>query len=191
MRTGRGRCEILYLFADLRSERDSARNQSRQSRSRPHFSGDACMTTRILLVDNKTPALALLVKHFELDRPTWQLFAASNASEANEIVHRQLGTSDPITMALVDYSLTRGDASGTTGIDLIRQLRTLDPRLISILFSARNNVDRSAAFEAGAFDVVEKNIQGAAMQEILLKTERALSFKESEERLNSLSRFFD
>ena len=64
---------------------------------------------------------------------------------------------------------------------------------MAILFTAKEkSLDRYAAFDYGAFDVVEKNIRGAAaVREINIKARAALRYRGWSQRVNFLRRYFD
>ncbi len=64
---------------------------------------------------------------------------------------------------------------------------------MAILFTAKEkSLDRYAAFDHGAFDVVEKNIRGVtAVREINVKTRAALQYREWAQRISFLRRYFD
>jgi len=76
---------------------------------------------------------------------------------------------------------------------MLQEARRLDPSVMAILFTAKEkSLDRYAAFEFGAFDVVEKNIRGtAAVREINIKARAALQYREWSQRINFLRRYFD
>jgi class 3 adenylate cyclase len=76
---------------------------------------------------------------------------------------------------------------------MLQQTRRLDPLIMAILFTAKEkSLDRYAAFDLGAFDVVEKNIRGAsAARELSIKTRAALRYREWSQRINFLRRYFD
>jgi class 3 adenylate cyclase len=80
-----------------------------------------------------------------------------------------------------------------SGMNMLQEARKLDPLVMAILFTAKEkSLDRYAAFDYGAFDVVEKNIRGtAAVREINIKTRAALRFREWSQRMNFLRRYFD
>jgi class 3 adenylate cyclase len=64
---------------------------------------------------------------------------------------------------------------------------------MAILFTAKEkNLDRYAAFDYGAFDVVEKNTPGViASREINIKARAALRYQEWSQSINFLRRYFD
>ena len=64
---------------------------------------------------------------------------------------------------------------------------------MAILFTAKEkSLDRYAAFDIGAFDVVEKNIRGtSAVREINIKARAALRYREWSKKINFLRRYFD
>jgi class 3 adenylate cyclase len=79
------------------------------------------------------------------------------------------------------------------GMNVLREAKRVDPLVMAILFTAKEkSLDRYAAFDYGAFDVVEKNIRGAAaVREINVKTRAALRYREWSQRINFLRRYFD
>ena len=64
---------------------------------------------------------------------------------------------------------------------------------MAILFTAKEkSLDRYAAFDYGAFDVVEKNIRGAsASREINIKTRAAINYQTWSKKIAFMSRYFD
>jgi class 3 adenylate cyclase len=80
-----------------------------------------------------------------------------------------------------------------SGMNMLQEARELDPMIMAILFTAKEkSLDRYAAFDYGAFDVVEKNIRGtAAVREINIKTRAALRYRGWSQRVNFLRRYFD
>ena len=83
--------------------------------------------------------------------------------------------------------------SEQSGMVLLREARKIDPLIMAILFTAKEkNLDRYAAFDYGAFDVVEKNIRGtSAVREINIKSRAALRYREWSQRISFLRRYFD
>jgi adenylate cyclase len=83
--------------------------------------------------------------------------------------------------------------SENSGMRLLQDIRTLDPLIMAILFTAKEeSLDRYAALDLGAFDVVEKNIRGtAAVREINVKARAAIGYREWSRRISFLRRYFD
>ncbi|MEK7409612.1 MAG: adenylate/guanylate cyclase domain-containing response regulator [Acidobacteriota bacterium] len=123
------------------------------------------------------------------ENPDWVLFTASGEAEARIILEGQLAKREPIDVVLTDLVM----ASEQSGMNVLVQARKLDPLVMAILFTAKEkSLDRYAAFDYGAFDVVEKNIRGtAAVREINIKTRAALRYREWSQRINFLRRYFD
>jgi class 3 adenylate cyclase len=96
---------------------------------------------------------------------------------------------EPIDVILTDLVMD----TEQSGMDMIQDARKIDPLVMTILFTAKEkSLDRYAAFDYGAFDVVEKNIRGtAAVREINIKTRAALRYREWSQQINFLRRYFD
>src|SRR5690606_2058067 len=91
---------------------------------------------------------------------------------------------------LTDLVLESGEHGG---MNVLKEAKHADPLVMAILFTAKEkSLDRYAAFDYGAFDVVEKNIRGtAAVREINIKTRAALRYREWSRNINFLRRYFD
>ena len=76
---------------------------------------------------------------------------------------------------------------------MLQRAQEIDPMVMAILFTAKEkSLDRYAALEHGAFDVVEKNIRGTtAVREIDIKARAALRYREWSTRIGFLRRYFD
>ena len=144
---------------------------------------------RILIVDDEKENLEALELALGDENADWTFFSASTAVEGIEIVQEQLGRREPIDVVLTDLVME----SEQSGMNVLQEARRLDPFIMSILFTAKEkSLNRYAAFEYGAFDVVEKNIRGAsAVREINIKTRAALQYREWSQRINFLRRYFD
>ena len=104
--------------------------------------------------------------------------------------------STPIDVVLTDLVITKDHG----GIEVLKYAKNIDPLTMVIVFTAfERKLDRYAAFEAGAFDCIQKNNPNViAAEEILVKAKSALQFRElalhqiqARDRLNSLKRYFD
>ena len=144
---------------------------------------------RILIVDDEQENREALHRALGDDNPDWVFFTAGGEAEARIIVEEQLAKKEPIDVVLTDLVM----ASEQSGMNVLLQARKLDPLIMAILFTAKEkSLDRYAAFDYGAFDVVEKNIRGtAAVREINIKTRAALRYREWSQRINFLRRYFD
>ncbi len=121
--------------------------------------------------------------------PDWQILTAKSEAEGKEVMARQLEKKEPIDVVLTDLVMT----TEQSGMNMLQAVRRLDPLVMAILFTAKEkSLNRYAAFDYGAFDVVEKNIRGAtAVREISIKTRAALRYREWSQRIGFLRRYFD
>jgi len=144
---------------------------------------------RILIVDDEQENLDALRRALGDENPEWIILQASNEIEGKLVIEQQLLKKEPVDVLLTDLVMT----SDTSGMNLLQEARKLDPLIMAILFTAKEkSLDRYAAFDFGAFDVVEKNIRGAtAVREINIKTRAALRYREWSQRINFLRRYFD
>lgn len=144
---------------------------------------------RILIADDEKENRDALRRALSDENPTWEVLTAASEAEARVIVEQQLAQREPIDVVLTDLVM----ASEQSGMNVLQEVRKLDPLIMAILFTAKEkSLDRYAAFDYGAFDVVEKNIRGgAAGREINVKTRAALRYREWSQRINFLRRYFD
>ncbi len=145
--------------------------------------------SRILIADDEKENRENLKLALGDSNPDWIILTAENETTAKAILNDQLAKREPIDVVLTDLVM-RSEQSGMT---LLQEARALDPFIMSILFTAKEkNLDRYAAFDYGAFDVVEKNIRGTtAVKEIEIKTRAALRYREWSRRISFLRRYFD
>jgi class 3 adenylate cyclase len=144
---------------------------------------------RILIVDDEQENLNSLKRALGDENPDWSIFTAHNEAEGEKMLTEQLEKKEPIDVVLTDLVMD----TETSGMNILQKARRLDPLVMAILFTAKEkSLDRYAAFDYGAFDVVEKNIRGtAAAREINIKTRAALRYREWSQRINFLRRYFD
>ena len=144
---------------------------------------------RILIVDDEKENREALNRALKDENPDWDIFVAANETEGEAILHKQLATNSPIDIVLTDLVMK----SEISGMTMLQRARSVDPLVMAILFTAKEkSLDRYAAFDWGAFDVVEKNIRGVtAIREINIKTRAALRFREWSQRILFLRRYFD
>src|SRR5579863_4813157 len=144
---------------------------------------------RVLIVDDEIENRDALKLALGDANPTWDILTAACETEGRDLVKSQLDKREPIDVVLTDLVMT----NEKSGMKLLQEIRTLDPLIMAILFTAKEeSLDRYAAFDLGAFDVVEKNIRGtAAVREINVKTRAALGYREWSRRINFLRRYFD
>lgn len=145
---------------------------------------------RILIIDDEIENLESLKRALGDVNPAWEISTAKNDTEGIAIVKQAIEAKHPIDAVLTDLVL-ESEESG--GMNVLQECRKLDPNIMTILFTAKErNLDRYAAFDYGAFDVVEKNILGtAAHREINIKTRAALRYREWSKQVNFLQRYFD
>jgi len=145
---------------------------------------------RILIVDDEIENLNALKRALKDENPSWEIFTAGNEKEGKDVLQKQLDERSPVDVVLTDLVL---ESEERGGMNILQEARRMDPFIMAILFTAKEkSLDRYAAFDYGAFDVVEKNIRGAsAVREINIKTRAALRYREWSQRINFLRRYFD
>lgn len=144
---------------------------------------------RVLIVDDEKENREALELALGDANPDWTIFTAEDDEAGKAVIEKQLAKREPIDVVLTDLVM----ASEQSGMNMLQEARKLDPLIMAILFTAKEkSLDRYAAFDYGAFDVVEKNIRGtAAAREINIKTRAALRYREWSQRINFLRRYFD
>lgn len=144
---------------------------------------------RILIVDDEKENLDALQLALSDDNPDWKILTAKSEAEGKDTIIKQLEKKEPIDVVLTDLVMT----TEQSGMNMLQEARRLDPFVMAILFTAKEkSLNRYAAFDYGAFDVVEKNIRGAsAVREISIKTRAALRYREWSLRIGFLRRYFD
>lgn len=145
---------------------------------------------RILIIDDEVENLEALKRALGDENPNWDISTAKTETEGISIVEDGIRKRNPIDVVLTDLVLESGEIGG---MNVLQKARKLDPNIMTILFTAKEkSLDRYAAFDYGAFDVVEKNIRGtAAHREINIKTRAALRYREWSKQINFLQRYFD
>src|SRR5688572_13284474 len=100
------------------------------------------------------------------------IFLASNENEAKTILDAQV-----IDLIMTDLIMLH-EASG---IELLAAAKAKDPLIMVIIVTAyEQKLDRSKAFELGAFDCIEKGTPGVKTEnEIIFKTRNALRFRDT------------
>lgn len=144
---------------------------------------------RILIVDDEKENLDSLKRALGDLNPGWIIMTAPNEIEGKKLLENQLVEKQPIDVVLTDLVMENEQS----GMNILQEAWKLDPQVMTILFTAKEkNLDRYAALDIGAFDVVEKNIRGsAAVREINLKTRAALRYRQSSNRIHFLRKYFD
>lgn len=143
----------------------------------------------ILIVDDEVENLNALKRALGDENPDWTILLAKSESEGQEILQKQLDAKQPIDVVLTDLVMDCEES----GMNILQKARVIDPLIMAILFTAKEkSLDRYAAFDYGAFDVVEKNIRGtSAVREINIKTRAAIRYREWSQKINFLRRYFD
>lgn len=144
---------------------------------------------KILIVDDEKQNIDAMVRALGDANPSWTLLTASSEVDGLRRIREELLKDEPIDLVLTDLVME----SSQSGTDLVSAARKVDPSIMAILFTANeHNLDRYAAFAAGAFDVIEKNMRGvSASREISIKARAALESRERFLQLNFLRRYFD
>lgn len=145
---------------------------------------------RILIIDDEIENLKALGRALGDADSSWTIQTAKSETEARKILLAQKEDNSPIDLVITDLVLASGESGG---MNVLKEAKLADPLMMAILFTAKEkSLDRYAAFDHGAFDVVEKNIRGtSAVREIILKTRAALRYREWSSRINFLRRYFD
>ena len=162
------------------------------------------MQAHILLVDDEEGPREALKFALERKNRFWRITTANGVDEARRILEAgpedegPLKENGPVDVVLTDMLMGRDHPEG--GLEVLEIAKRRDPFVMVILFTAHDKkFDRDAAYEAGAFDFIEKNILGkVASQEISTKTKAALHWRRmiqrrfaAEERSSRLRRYFD
>jgi DNA-binding NarL/FixJ family response regulator len=135
---------------------DHARAESSHPTSRiPFRTQDRAMSNgqiRLLLVDGHTAFRELLALRLTQEPDFVVIAEAGSLAEIGQVLSRV-----EIDVALVDLTLARGD-----GVDLIRDLRTLNPEARVLVVSAsEDQYEHAWAFAAGASGVLRKTSHAA------------------------------
>lgn len=143
----------------------------------------------ILIIDNEIENLNAMKRALGDENPDWLILTANGEVAGEAILEDHLKERTPIDVVLTDLVME----SEESGMNILKKARMLDPLAMTILFTAKEkSLDRYAAFDYGAFDVVEKNIRGtSAIREINIKTRAAIRYREWSQKINFLRRYFD
>jgi adenylate cyclase len=144
---------------------------------------------QILIVDNEIENRENLQLALQDENLEWNIITAASDREALDIIKARLKTDEAIEVLLTDLVME----TEQSGMTLLKEALRLDPLIMAILFTAKEqSLNRYEAFNYGAFDVVEKNILGAAAhREINVKTRAALRYREWSQKVSFLRRYFD
>ena len=145
--------------------------------------------SNILIIDDEIENSRALKRSLGDENPTWNIFIANDEDSGMMIIKEQFKVHAPVDVVITDLVMSSDDS----GMKILRDARKIDPLIMAILFTAKEqNLDRFAAFDLGAFDVVEKNIRGtSASREINIKARAALQYRQWSQKINFLSRYFD
>lgn len=146
-------------------------------------------SSRILLIDDEIENLAALKRALGDENPNWEIFTGTSEKDGLSILRNHYEKNEPIDVVLTDLVME----DDKSGMSVLEQARKIDPQVMAILFTAKEkSLDRYAAFDYGAFDVVEKNIRGtSASRELNIKTRAAINYREWSKKIAFMSRYFD
>ncbi len=144
---------------------------------------------KVIIVDDEKENREMLTVALQDENPDWRILKCSSERSCLKTLKKELEGGDPVDLVLTDLVMEGED----TGMRVIEEARKIDPQIMSILFTAKEkSLDRYAAFDLGAFDVVEKNIRGtAAVTEINIKSRAAIKYRKWFKQVNFLQRYFD
>jgi len=146
----------------------------------------------ILLVENEDDFRTFLKDSLEKRHHEWQIHAAPNKPKGLRILKDHMARKEPIALVLTDLQLKSGD--DTSGMDILREAREVDPLVMVILYTGHDELlKRYSALELGAFDVIEKTVRKGNdfFEEVSVKAQAALKFRELADRVHFLRRYFD
>ena len=119
---------------------------------------------QILLVDDDTSSLSVLCE--VLTRAGYQTVSAQSGYEAMQQVEANL-----VNLAILDF-----DLPDTTGLELLQQIKQLQPGVPVIIMSASTSQSlKLDVFEAGAYTFIAKPIR---LPQLLQFVSRALDFQQ-------------
>ena len=119
---------------------------------------------QILLVDDDTSSLSVLCE--VLTRAGYQTVSAQSGYEAMQQVEANL-----VNLAILDF-----DLPDTTGLELLQQIKQLQPGVPVIIMSANTSQSlKLDVFEAGAYTFIAKPIR---LPQLLQFVSRALDFQQ-------------
>ena len=147
------------------------------------------MVGKVVIVDDEKENLQMLEVALQDENPDWQIITCDSEEESLGIIKAGVEEGSPVDLVLTDLVMNDEE----TGMRIIKNARKIDPLIMTILFTAKEkSLDRYAAFDIGAFDVVEKNIRGsAAVTEINIKSRAAIQYRTWSKQVNFLQKYFD
>ncbi len=117
--------------------------------------------TKLMVVDDEAAQRELLAGY--LSKKGYEVHTFASGPEALEAYHRIFSP-----LAIVDMKMP-----GMTGLELLAQLREINPFLQVLVLTAFGSVETAvAAIKAGAFDYLTKPVEN--LDELLLKLEKAI-----------------
>lgn len=118
---------------------------------------------RLLLVDDDAPLRRSLTR--ALERRGFEVLAAENLTEANEHARQNLPEFAVLDMRLAESS----------GLDLVRTLRTLRPDVRIVIVTGYGNIATAVvAIKAGAVDYLAKPVDADDVVNALLRSDQGL-----------------
>lgn len=145
----------------------------------------------VLIVDDEAQNIDVIVERIKYipEISEWRIYTAVSDKDARSIIEHMYGRGESLDLLLTDLIMENDNS----GISLIKFINEIDPRVMSILFTASDSiVDRHSIFEIGAFEIVEKNkISASPVGEIINKARKAVMMKQKIAQANDLSGFID
>ena len=114
---------------------------------------------RLLIVDDEVDMLKGLKRSLAFDFQEVEILTAAKVPEALDIARKE-----PVDMVLTDIRMPDMD-----GLDLLKHLLKIDPRLTVIMMTAYGSIEQAVeAMKRGAYDFVTKPFD----KEVLIRTLR-------------------
>jgi adenylate cyclase len=150
-------------------------------------------TPRILVVEDREVLRNGMKRFLERENTGWEILTAADEDEGVKILKGQLASKEPVAVVVIDLNLHPENKDDMSGMDMLHRARSEDQFVMVILYSDYSNLlKRYEALEAGAFDVVLKRGQGINyLEEIKVKVRSALKYRQLEDRIHYLGRYFD
>lgn len=108
----------------------------------------------------------------EIESLGHQVIQAINGEEALQII-RERGLDNPtsIHLMLLDVNMP-----GISGLDVLREVRNLDPTILTLIITAHGNIrDAVEAMRDGAYNYIEKPVQPSDLEALIKKASEAHS----------------
>jgi class 3 adenylate cyclase len=145
---------------------------------------------RILIVEDDDDRREALGEELKYRHKDWQIQGAASFSSAIEAVRSQLALEKPIAVVLTDWDLNEGDADG---VRLVRELQSIDPLTMCILYTRRANLVRERDIkDLPLVDlVIRRGKAEVSLQRIDDKIKAALRYRSWAVEVSFLLRYFD